>query len=175
MPKEIKNILSNIQTNLKVPYMNAKFVEKENFHLTLKFLGEIDESKIEKIKIILDNISFNSFKAILSKIGVFPSYDYVRVIWVSLEPKNKLKELNKEINECLKNYFKRDKGFEPHITLARVKTLLDKKSFRKRINGLEVPKREFNISEFKLKKSILTRQGPIYQNLKTFKLIKPNF
>jgi len=132
-------------------------------HLTLKFLGEIDESKIEKIKKKLKEIEFKPFKVGLGKLGTFPNEKHINIIWISLIPEDKIKKLQKKIEEiCGKD--KRE--FKAHVTLARVKFVRDKKrlleSLKTKIEG------EFKIDKFKLIKSELTPKGAIYTDLEEY-------
>ncbi len=158
-PKDVKDELLRVQKTLP----DVRLVK--NFHLTLKFLGEITPEKAERVKNILTTIEFKPIKVSLSNIGVFPNMKKPRVIWVGLKPENELIELQKNIDEALKDEFKKDM-FSPHLTLARVKFNKGEISLKTKIK--EIP---FEISEFKLKKSTLTREGPIYEDLCTQKAL----
>ena len=101
----------------------------KDFHCTLKFLGDVKENKIDKIKGLLRNIKFESFKISLSGVGAFPNENYIRVIWIGLEPREIIIDLQKNIdNELSKLKFQKDKRFEPHLTLTRVKFIKGKAS-----------------------------------------------
>ena len=134
---------------------------KDQLHLTLKFLGEVNEDKIEKIKEQLNKINFKPFKARLGDLGVFPDKKHINVIWISLIPEEKIKDLQENVEDVLEQFFEREKKeFKAHITLARVKFVKDKEklleSLKKKIEG------EFVIDKFKLIKSELTPKGAIY-------------
>ncbi|MBU4284575.1 MAG: RNA 2',3'-cyclic phosphodiesterase, partial [Nanoarchaeota archaeon] len=70
MPEEIKKILLDAQKQINTE--KAKVRPAKAFHLTLKFLGEVEEKKAEEIKSALNEISFKQFKTALTEIGVFP-------------------------------------------------------------------------------------------------------
>ncbi|MCP3682514.1 MAG: RNA 2',3'-cyclic phosphodiesterase [bacterium] len=159
LPQDVKDELKKAQETLS----DVRLVK--NFHLTLKFLGEITPEKVECVKNVLTKIEFKSFKVSLSNIGVFPNMKKPRVIWVGLKPENELIQLQKQIDEALKDEFEKD-SFSPHLTLARVK--FNKGEFSLNAKITEIP---FEISEFKLKKSTLTREGPIYEDLCTQKAL----
>ena len=134
----------------------------KEFHLTLKFLSEVNE--IEKIKNKLKEIEFKSFKVRLSDFGVFPDKNHINVIWVSLIPEDTIKKLQQSVEDVLEQFFEREKReFKAHVTLARVKFVRDKEklleSLKKKIEG------EFAIDKFKLIKSELTPEGAIYTTL----------
>ena len=64
--------------------------------------------------------------------------------------------------------FKKDTRFHPHVTLARVKFVKDKQDFIKSLKEIKIEKKSFEITEFKLIKSTLTGEGPIYEDLAVF-------
>lgn len=167
---EVREELTRIQKEMHSEKAKLKFVEPQNLHLTLKFLGEISDYNLNQIKEALKQIKFKKIKARLNDIGVFPSPNYVRVIWIGLEPAEEIKELHNRIDEALSNTAKNDKRFESHVTLARVKFILDKKAFAKKLQEIKVKQLDFNIDSFKLKKSTLTKTGPIYEDIVVFKL-----
>lgn len=151
--------------------IKGKFVEKENLHVTLKFLGEIEKEKIEEIKKALKEIRVKKFSASFGELGFFtPSF--IRVLWISLHPKDKFYELHEKIENSLEklNIEKENKKFEPHVTLARIKDLR-KEIFLEKIKKIKARDVSFEVSSFFLKKSILTKERPIYENLFEFSLL----
>ena len=164
MPEEIQQYLKWTQKQLG----NAKLKLVKEFHLTLKFLGEVSEEKIEEIKLLLREIKFKPFKTRLTNIGVFPSENYIRVVWVGLEEKD-IKIIQEDIDETLQKIFPKEKRFSAHVTLVRVKFVDNKEKFVDNIKKIKIDKKEFEVKEFKLKKSTLTREGPIYEDLEVFK------
>lgn len=166
LPEEVKSELVKIQNVLKnIEGLKAKFIEKENLHLTIKFLGEISDVKVNKVVEKLSNIKLKPFKASLGKLGCFPSESYVRIIWISLEPSEKVKELSTLINNSLDSS---DKRFESHITIARVKFVKDKDALQRKLKELKFEKKSFEVNSFVLKKSTLSSEGPVYGDVKTF-------
>lgn len=169
LPDEIKNELTRIQKLL--PDASMKLVEPSNLHLTLAFLGEVTDFEANKIKEALKQIRQEKFIAHLGKIGVFPSESFIRVAWTSLEPVEKFNELNKKIILAIKQTLKIDERFESHVTLARVKNLTDKQEFIGKLKKIQAKQLEFEISSFVLKKSTLTGEGPVYEDIIKFDLI----
>ena len=84
--EEIKNILAQIESHLIYAGADVKWVKPENVHLTLKFLGEIDEKKAAEVTAILDSIArmTKPFELNVKDIGAFPKIEHPRVIWVGL-------------------------------------------------------------------------------------------
>ena len=97
--EEIKNKVKEIGKELNSVEGGFKVVKPENLHLTLKFLGEVEEKKIEKIKEIVSSLDLgNKFKVKVRKIGAFPNHDYVKVIWFGLEDDEEIFTLHKKID-----------------------------------------------------------------------------
>ena len=168
IPDECRQELISAQVKLrKAPGLRANFVEPGNFHLTLSFLDELSDSQIRKIKEILSKIKLKPFKVHFGKVGVFPSASYVRVIWISLEPPEEVKRLARRISDHLGT---KDEKFKSHVTLARVKEVINQRALEKALESIHVPEKEFEIKEFKLKKSTLTPRGPVYEDICTFPL-----
>ena len=87
VPEDVKGYLSAVQEKISNDVANKiRPVNKNQIHLTLKFLGEVQQDKAEKIKNELKKIAFSPFSVCLDKIGVFPSESYIRVVWVGLKP-----------------------------------------------------------------------------------------
>lgn len=147
----------------KIKEKDVKLTLTKSFHLTLNFLGEIDEKRVEEIKKKLSEIEFVKFEARLAEIGVFPSENYIRVVWVGLEPEKRFVELANIVNEIMD--FRKDKRFLPHVTLARVRSLPNKESYLKKLEKIEIEERKLRINKLSLMKSTLTAEGPIYEEL----------
>jgi len=165
LSKEMKEELLRIQK--LIPECTFKLVEPENLHLTLKFFGDISDKEASKIKEKLLELKFHKFKSNLGKIGVFPNEKFIRIVWVSLEPKEEIEKLNREINKILNN---KDEKFESHITLARIKSIKNKQEFMRKLREIKINPTEFQIEKFSLEKSTLTEKGPVYETLEEFKL-----
>ncbi|GAF84965.1 unnamed protein product [marine sediment metagenome] len=167
LPAELKEYLKKLQNQLGGSD-SAKMSLVKEFHLTLKFLGDVSEEKLDGIKSRLAAVEFSAFSALLDEIGVFPDEKRPRVVWAGLEPKEKIIELQQKVEEALKGLFPKDERFHPHLTLARVKFVKDKKEFSDKLKAISVDKKEFNISSLKLIKSTLTPEGPVYEELGSF-------
>lgn len=123
LPKEIKNFLHNWIEERREDYPFLKWVHPEDYHITLVFLGFVDESRrnelIEKVKPILSKKQ--SFSLTLNKLGIFGRRDCPRIFWAGVNESESLNGLQKNLFEvCEKLQFSLDKKpFNPHITLAR--------------------------------------------------------
>jgi len=161
IPKKIKKEVVKIQNSL--PEFKGKKTEQENLHLTLKFLGEVNQEDLEKVKNKLKSIKFEQFETEIDSIGTFNA----RIVWLHMTNCN---ELQKEIDKTLKDIFQPEERFMSHLTIARVKEIKDKKSFLKELGKIKFDKIGFEVKEFKLKISTLTRKGPAYEDLEVYNL-----
>ncbi|MHA1321883.1 MAG: RNA 2',3'-cyclic phosphodiesterase [Candidatus Helarchaeota archaeon] len=166
---KILKAIKEFQEVLKTINGRIKFVELENIHFTLKFLGNVDPALIEPIHSIMNEIPFSSFSMTLQGVGAFPK-SRPRVIWVGISGGSEnCQIIAKSLNEKLSNMgFKAEKRkFMPHITIGRVKIVKDKDQL---IQILQQWKSHLfgtiQINGFQLKKSELTPKGPIYTTLK---------
>jgi 2'-5' RNA ligase len=136
-------------------------VDPKNMHLTLKFIGEIDEKKLGDIEGRLREIKFKKFECLINGVGVFPNEDYIKVVWTGVHG---VDELAGQVIDALRGYGKEEK-FHGHATIARVKRKLDIKSFLQK-HDEEIGR--FTVSRFELIQSVLEKEGPQYSTLATF-------
>ena len=169
-PNILKFLKDIINSNADV-----KLVEPQNIHITLKFLGDVQNDKINDIEQIMkDSVKeIEPFTLKLSGTGVFPNQNYIRVVWIGIKDAEIIETISRSIDEKLSKLgFKREKrGFSAHLTIGRVKTAKNKQLL---LNAIERYKDfEFSTQEvnsIKLKKSDLTPKGPIYTTLRDVKL-----
>lgn len=167
--------VTEIINELKKTQINAKIVETENMHLTLKFLGDTDENLIDDIeKIIEDTIKdIMPFEIILKNIGVFPNQNYIKVMWIGVENIEVLKNIAEtlDLKLCKHGFEKEKRSFSVHLTIARIKSAKNKEKIIQLINKYQdFEFQKIKVNKIILKKSILTPNGPIYSNLKEVKL-----
>ena len=161
-PLNLKKEIVKIQRQL--PMFNGKITEEANLHLTLKFLGEIDENKLQEVRKRLEKIEFNSFEIEIGTLGIF-SKKVPGIIWISL---GNCEELQKKIDEALYPTFEKENRFMGHLTIGRIKFLKNKEEFMDKLNNLSIKKFSFPVKEFYLKKSILTKKAPLYETLEKY-------
>ena len=167
--EDIKEYMIKVQKQIDDKNNKIRFANKNSIHLTLKFLGEVQPNKLEEIKNNLKKITMEPFSIVLDNIGVFPNESYIRVIWIGLKPEGPIIELQKDIDDNLEILFKKEKDFKPHLTLARVKYVEDKDDFINKLKNIEIENQKIDVDNFKLIKSTLSSEGPIYENLDIFR------
>lgn len=164
VPDEVKKRMGELEKEL--PENGLKKVESKKMHITLKFLGEVNEGKLEEIKKALGKIEFLPFKVGVKGVGVFPNEKYVKVVWAGTGGEG-LEELAEKVELALAPMFPKEaRGFSGHLTLARVKRKIEIKEFLEKHRGEEFG--EFLVRRFILMKSVLGRGGAEYSVIGEF-------
>jgi 2'-5' RNA ligase len=152
-----------------------RWVDPDNIHITLKFFGETPEHHISNItgalRAAADTVP--AFTINMENTGIFGSSYKPKVIWFGIDPCDELQLLSKNVfRELEKIGIEHDRqNFVPHLTIARIKYLQDKKHFQQIIDQHKegfIQTEEVN--EFHLFESILRPQGPLYKVVKSFPL-----
>ena len=176
IPANIRQKLAEVSDELSRLGVDAKWVPKENFHITLKFLGNVKAELIanvsEVVKSVVDQTS--SFDIALAGLGAFPRLSRPSVVWVGIsEGTSEIKSLAEHIDSKLVNLgFEREaRPFSGHVTLARIRTLKNIDKLREKI---EILKDQyigaFGVKSVVVMKSDLQRTGPIYTPISEFEL-----
>ena len=169
--------LLEMVSSLKTALINEKikWVDPGNIHLTLAFLGDTEDERINIADIALRQkcTGFGEFEFDLNGTGVFKNFREPRVIWTGIERGEKLISLNDIVNKGLTDcgFRLEERPFKPHITLGRVKFIKDYRLLEfslERYRGIHFQK--VNISEIILFESILNPSGPVYKPLGKYPL-----
>ena len=167
---EIVSRLTEAQMEIAKTGADLKLVEPKNIHITVRFLGNISPGMVNKIYGAMENVSFKPFQVEIKGLGAFPNLRFPRVVWAGIRKgAEELRNIFEQLEPQLRKLgFQPDpKGFSPHITIARVKTGINKAELAKTLK--ELAEKEFGVMIAKclrLKKSTLTPRGPIYTTLK---------
>ncbi|MEM4239660.1 MAG: RNA 2',3'-cyclic phosphodiesterase [Candidatus Woesearchaeota archaeon] len=160
IPQEISGYIHALAKQLP----EAKVSVPKNIDLTIKFLGDVPDTKLEEIKQKLSELRFKPFKAMLNGIGVFTE-DFIRVVWVGLTPSEKFEELHVLADNVLEKLFQKEKRFQAHLTIARVKYVEDKKKFLDELKKIKVEPLTFEVNKIILFKSQLSPKGATHEPL----------
>jgi RNA 2',3'-cyclic 3'-phosphodiesterase len=167
LPREIKKSVGDYIDSIKDCMTGIKWVEPDNLHFTIKFLGEVENSDISKITDCASKVAgeFSEFSIGLSDTGFFPSEINPKVVWIGVDGgEDTLLDLYQDMEQCFEQYgFDREaKTFSPHPTIGRVKR------FKKGTVPQNLPDFEpvrFTVSGLAVMKSTLTPEGPIYERI----------
>lgn len=151
-----------------------KWVTNDNYHLTLKFLGETPSYLIKNIEITLQQTlrEFSAFNLKLKGLGSFGN-NKPKVIWIGIEESFQLNYLHENIEDALVElgFNSEKRKFSPHLTLGRIKYITNPEQFNQIINKYcNKYFQEININNIKLYQSDLKPEGPIYTIIKEFRL-----
>jgi len=148
---------------------DLKPVERENIHLTLKFLGNVSGSKVEEIRSAFSQVAFPPFSLEIKGSGAFPNLKRMNVIWVGIGEGWSQVELIYEQTERLLHqlgFSRETRPFSPHITVARVKSGRKRDEIASFLGHLtEESFGTFSVESVRLKQSVLSPSGPKYSTL----------
>jgi 2'-5' RNA ligase len=164
-----------VDEELKRTHGDLKIVDADNIHLTIKFLGNVEEDSSEKIvksmKVAVAKLE--PFDMVVKGLGAFPSDDDVRIVWVGVEDPAPVEAIFKNVEKGMKKLgFKpEDRGFTPHVTVARVRSPRNLPRIKDVLAAHADD--EFGVVKVDtlfLKKSFLTNEGPVYTTVGTARL-----
>jgi 2'-5' RNA ligase len=176
LPKLILRKIEEVQRDLRSTHADVRWVNPEKIHLTLKFFGNIEESRIDPIFKSIEEPIRNTppFSLEVKGVGAFPQLRNPRVIWMGLvDRKAILNPFQKQIETQLEKigFQPEDRSFHPHLTLGRMKSNRGKEELVGRIEKhREEEFGDFLVGRVILFKSDLKPLGPIYTLLKELKL-----
>ncbi|KAB0669657.1 RNA 2',3'-cyclic phosphodiesterase [Oryzomonas sagensis] len=168
LPGEIKRQLEGMGTGIP----GGRWVPADQLHLTLAFLGEVDDGTLRQLTGALARIRVPGFTLRFNGTGCFPDLRRPRVLWAGLEPEPKLDDLASLVREAAVAcaIAQEERPFFSHITLARLKLPAPREveAFLTRHRTLELP--PIDVREFLLFQSRLTPQGAIHTPVQGFAL-----
>lgn len=154
-----------------------RFTDPEQAHVTLKFLGETDERRLpeltDHIERAVADSGVRSFRARLGGLGVFPSMEFISVVWVGVEEGSRqFDRLHEAIEErtTAMGFDPEDQPFRPHVTLARMDHAESKDLVREVVSEADPTAGWVTVDSIRLTESTLTPEGPVYTTVKRFEL-----
>jgi 2'-5' RNA ligase len=173
-PDEIKAALGSLIEDLRPRGQGIKWVEPHNIHLTLKFIGEISEKKVDRIIDAIGEVLTGraKFEGHIARCGSFPNLRRPRVLWVGLDGAAPAVEMAKQLNHKLIpiGVKSEKKPLSPHLTLGRIKKPTDLSELSAYMENLNFDGGSVILDKVALVKSTLTPSGPIYESVKVFEL-----
>jgi 2'-5' RNA ligase len=170
LPESMREEVGRLQRQIALE--GLRLVRPELVHVTLKFLGEVPEEMIRPITQALGEVKGRPFQAGVKGMGAFPGRS-IRVVWLGLE--GDFPSLQAKVEAAIQplGFRREERGFSPHVTIARVGRPNPEINRRlapiiASLAGADLG--SFPVERFLLKKSTLTRGGPIYEDLAQFPL-----
>jgi 2'-5' RNA ligase len=172
LPETVLAAIDGVQERFAAHGFNVRWVTTGNIHLTLKFLGEVDEDKVDGIAAVLTEAlhGFAPLRLAAAGVGVFPSVKRARVIWVGLSGQlSELSALQRSIEDRLATigYPREKRPFSGHLTLGRVKGPIAASRLTTAMDAFRVFASEtFEVDRVVLFKSDLRPTGALYTELR---------
>jgi 2'-5' RNA ligase len=171
IPEEIKNKIFHLRKEFFPTENNFNWEDENKIHLTLKFIGEVEEVIASKISNELSFLEkFSKINCCTDKFGFFFKHrDEPRILWLGLQLDDSIFTIVRQLNESLNKFnipFE-DKKFKSHLTLLRIKQKVSKEFIDKFTNA-EFPKINFTANEITLIQSKLSSQGSTYHEIKKY-------
>ncbi len=176
IPAEIKQKIVKFQESINIKYFPVRWTKAQNMHITLKFIGEIEENLVDKInkELMTPPPLSEPFEISISGTGVFPNPQKPRVMWTGIrDGVNKLTDLSKKVENILLEYgiSKEERNFKPHLTIGRFRGRLKIEDNKKYFSPDLLNTGSFEVSEILFVKSILNPTGAEYSNIGVHSLI----
>lgn len=178
LPSEIKHIISQVWDDLKRSPLNVRWVKKDNIHLTVIFLGQIDQDRLmalgEEAKKVC--MAYGPFQVSLKGIGCFPNRRNPRVLWIGLDGHlERMNHFRDALQKSLKTFgIKEEKRtFQPHLTLGRFKKFnkMDSQLDECLLRYKDLSSSVFTLDDLTLFKSDLKPTGSEYTKLQSWPLL----
>jgi len=177
IPNDVKKAIGEVQSKLKKSGVDASWTRLEGIHLTLKFLGEVAESKVPDIMMAISDVvkGIYGFRIDVSSAGAFPNPKNARVAWMGVSGEiDKLTNLQAAVEGAMiqKGFKREDRVFTPHLTLGRIKYIRFRDAWVKmleEIKDIKLP--TFDVHAVSLIKSDLQSSGAVYTVIGSVELI----
>ena len=173
---EFPALMNRLQKNLEHERRNINWCKDNQIHLTLKFVGDTPDEDIPKIINVCQEVAKNHQPFIMdfNRTGIFGSNHSPRVLWLGMseEPKA-LYELEEDILDAFDGlgYLRDRQNFVPHLTLCRIKQLIDKPFFQQIYQGIEQKTYlHADVKELVYFQSFLQPTGAVYKALRRIPL-----
>jgi 2'-5' RNA ligase len=151
--------------------------DPEHVHVTLKFLGEVSEARLGRVEDAVaagvDRAAVEPFEARFGGLGVFPSLDYINVVWLGLrDGGDALVALHEgiEAETTAIGFSPEDHAFTPHVTLGRMRHAGGKERVQELVRETDPSAGSMRVDEVRLTESTLTDDGPEYETVARFTL-----
>jgi len=175
LSEEVRAAALAVQRQLREPWGDkVKWVEEDNLHITLKFLGQVGIEKIERLGDVAEDVAGESspFAVRTGGVGAFPSVKQVRVLWYGVkEGGAELTALASALERSIQQLgFEVEGRFHPHVTLGRVRRESEGLAPAWQATEAQNEGPSMQVKHFVLMQSVLTKGGPTYHVRREFDL-----
>jgi 2'-5' RNA ligase len=176
LPEDSKKLITKVQSILKDRGLDAGWTKPEGIHLTLKFLGEVEETKVNGINTALSDAckGIQRLQLEIAEAGAFPNTRNPRVIWLGVSgDTEQLASLQRAIEAAMTKigFEKEERKFSPHLTLARIKAPRPRDNWPQALESIkDVKFPAFSAASVSLMKSELKPSGAVYTEIGKIKL-----
>ncbi|APX97425.1 RNA 2',3'-cyclic phosphodiesterase [Natronorubrum daqingense] len=176
LPDDLAASVSTVQDEFR-DASGLRFTDPEQAHVTLKFLGEVDNDRLGQLRrelaAAVSEASVEPFSVRFGGLGVFPSLEYISVVWLGVEaggdPLTRLQEAV-ESRTVAMGFDPESHEFTPHVTLARMDHAGGKELVQDVVREHEPTVGEMHVDSIHLTESTLTDDGPTYSSVDSFSL-----
>ncbi len=172
----LKETLAQVQERLKAARADVTWVRPENLHLTLKFLGQVEETRLAAVAEAVATAArgYGSFRLVLGGLGAFPQPRVARVVWIGVsEGAQALAALQARVEGGLESlgFPREERPFTAHLTLGRVRGPRHREQLAVALTSVPAePLDEMVLHRIELMKSDLGPEGARYSVLQSFPL-----
>jgi 2'-5' RNA ligase len=173
--EECRHHIAGIVDAIRASTSGIRWVRESNFHLTLAFLGDVDETRLPEISAAAANVTAHvaPFSASIGDAGVFPDWRRIRIVWLGLRDSGPLMQLGSEMGDACGALGFPQRPFRAHLTIGRTTGPLSAEQ-KTRLSQALAPRRgtsyPFHVSRVLLMHSTLSSAGSQYTELATFPL-----
>ena len=167
--EQILSKVDSVISSLTSIGADLKPVERDNIHLTFKFLGNVTAPKLAEVKTALGKVKFEPFTLEVRGSGAFPNLKRINVVWIGIgEGWSKAEQIFEQTEKLLHEvgFSRETRPFSPHVTIARVKSPRKRDELAAFLGHLaDESFGTFNADRVRLKQSVLSPSGPRYSTL----------
>lgn len=161
--------------DLRLSIPDARWTDRESWHSTLKFLGEVPDDRVEDVVRVGRKVCLEASQLVtgLTELGAFPSQRRARVLWVGLEDSaGSIARLAKsmETRYAKRGFRKEGRALHPHLTLARLRVPRPVEEEVEASGPYDLDLAPFDVTETVLFRSHLSPKGSTYEALERFPL-----
>ncbi|WP_254532294.1 RNA 2',3'-cyclic phosphodiesterase [Natrinema gelatinilyticum] len=176
LPEDLAGPVADVQDEF-ADASGLNFTDPEQAHITMKFLGDVDSDRLpaieRELEAAVDDADVEPFTARYGGLGVFPSLEYISVVWLGVEEGgDELTRLHEaiEARTTAMGFDPEGHDFTPHVTLARMDHAGGKQLVQDVVRTRDPTVGKTTVEQVRLTESTLTPDGSVYSTVESFPL-----